>query len=76
MPTEDEIDSAVETAINSKRFDRQKGQIAFFSGSFTAIDTNLMIKFLEIAKKHIDKGNVESIRISTRPDAINKEIWC
>lgn len=74
MPTEDEIDSAVETAINSKRFDRQKGQIAFFGGSFTAIDTNLMIKFLEIAKKHIDKGNVESIRISTRPDAINKEI--
>ncbi len=74
MPTEDEIDSAVETAINSKRFDRQKGQIAFFGGSFTAIDRNLMIKFLEIAKKHIDKGNVESIRISTRPDAINKEI--
>lgn len=74
MPTEFDIDSAVETALKSKRYDKQNGQIAFFGGSFTAIDRELMIKYLKCGYKHILNGNAESIRISTRPDAINQEI--
>ena len=49
-------------------------QIAFFGGSFTGIDRRDMIYLLETAKRFIDEGRVESIRLSTRPDYIDEEI--
>ena len=49
-------------------------EIAFFGGSFTAIDTKEQEELLQVAYKYVKSGKVESIRISTRPDAINKEI--
>ena len=49
-------------------------EIAFYGGSFTGLDINLMISYLSIAKDYINKGLVNSIRLSTRPDYINKEI--
>ena len=67
-----DIDSAVETALRSA--DCNKGEIAFFGGSFTAIDRDYMISLLERAKTYIDKGFFAGIRISTRPDCINEEI--
>ena len=67
-----DIDSAVETALKSA--DCNKGEIAFFGGSFTAIDKDYMISLLERAKIYIDKGLFAGIRISTRPDCINEEI--
>lgn len=74
LPDEQEIDNAVKIALNSKKYNRHNGQIAFFGGSFTAIDRELMVKYLKIGFKHIHAGNAESIRISTRPDSINSEI--
>ncbi len=49
-------------------------EIAFFGGSFTAINREYMISLLEEAKPFIDKGIFGGIRISTRPDAIDEEI--
>lgn len=49
-------------------------EIAFFGGSFTGIDKNLMIRLLDLAQKYVDKGDVQGIRMSTRPDYISKEI--
>ncbi len=54
--------------------DFAESQIAFFGGSFTAIDRARMEALLEVANEYIDKGVAESIRISTRPDCINEEI--
>ena len=68
----EEIDEAVKTALSTA--DCNKGEIAFFGGSFTAIDKEYMITLLERAKKYIDKGLFAGIRISTRPDCINEEI--
>ena len=67
-----DIDSAVKTALESA--DCNKGEIAFFGGSFTAIDKNYMISLLERAKMYIDKGLFAGVRVSTRPDCINEEI--
>ena len=67
-----DIDSAVKTALESA--DCNKGEIAFFGGSFTAIDKDYMISLLERAKIYIDKGLFAGIRVSTRPDCINEEI--
>ena len=49
-------------------------EIAFFGGSFTGIDRNLMISLLQIAHSYIDAGKVNSIRCSTRPDYITEDI--
>ena len=57
----------------SRDLDPRNTQIAFFGGSFTAIDKKLMTDYLEIAYKFIKDGSFESIRISTRPDCIDSE---
>lgn len=49
-------------------------EIAFFGGSFTAIDINVQKELLSIAKEYVDKGDVQDIRLSTRPDCISEEI--
>ena len=49
-------------------------EIAFFGGSFTGIDRDLMISLLEISKRYIDGGSIRSVRCSTRPDYIDDEI--
>ena len=49
-------------------------EVAFFGGSFTGIDVDIQKELLEAANEYIEKGEVKSIRISTRPDYINKDI--
>lgn len=63
---------AAETAIATAG--SSNGEIAFFGGSFTAIDRDYMTELLSAAKPYIDNGFFEGIRISTRPDAIDGEI--
>ncbi len=70
-PTADDVAATVETAL--KR-DDYEFEIAFFGGSFTAIDRDYMITLLEAAKPYVDGGRIKGIRCSTRPDAIDKDI--
>ncbi|HBF0310972.1 radical SAM protein [Clostridioides difficile] len=49
-------------------------EIAFFGGSFTAIDINIQKSLLSVAKEYVEKGLVKDIRMSTRPDCIDEDI--
>ncbi len=49
-------------------------EIAFFGGSFTAIDRSIMTGLLEAAYPFVRSGRASGIRCSTRPDAIDGEI--
>lgn len=49
-------------------------EIAFFGGSFTGIDRQLMTELLDTAYEYIKSGRVSSIRCSTRPDYIDAEV--
>ncbi|MDD7462953.1 MAG: radical SAM protein [Anaerococcus sp.] len=49
-------------------------EIAFFGGSFTGLDPEVMTSYLEIAKSYKKKGIIDRIRLSTRPDYINNSI--
>jgi len=49
-------------------------EIAFFGGSFTGIPFIRQCEFLETAKNYKDKGLVQKLHLSTRPDYINKKI--
>lgn len=74
QPTKETIDEAVKITLSSKNYDPESTEIAFFGGSFTAIDRDYMISLLEAAWEYVKNGTVKGIRISTRPDAINPEI--
>ncbi|MDO4731316.1 MAG: radical SAM protein, partial [Clostridia bacterium] len=61
---------------NAKKYTNPntKTQIAFFGGSFTAVKREYMIELLKAAYPYVKDKTFDSIRISTRPDAINHEI--
>ena len=48
-------------------------EIAFYGGSFTAIEKELQRSFLTEAHKYVAAGKVAEIRLSTRPDCIDTE---
>lgn len=50
-----------------------KRQLAFYGGSFTAIPVAEQTALFEAAKPYLDDGTISSIRLSTRPDAIDAE---
>lgn len=74
LPTETDVHNAMETALKSAGYQPEFGEIAFFGGSFTAIDRDYMISLLSAAKRHIDGGDARGIRISTRPDCIDDDV--
>lgn len=49
-------------------------EVAFFGGTFTGISLGKQKEYLEGVKEYLDKGLVQGIRLSTRPDYINKEV--
>ena len=48
-------------------------EVAFFGGSFTGIDINTQEELLKAAYEFIKAKRIDSIRVSTRPDYIDKE---
>ena len=73
-PSPKDVINAVKEAKTSKNYNPKTTQIAFFGGSFTAINRNYMLSLLETAAEFVKNGDVSGIRISTRPDAIDEEI--
>ena len=49
-------------------------EVAFFGGSFTAIDEEIQNDLLSVAKEYVEKGLIQDIRMSTRPDCISEDI--
>lgn len=70
--------SEIEAALATLPIDCET-EIAYFGGSFTGIDRELMIYLLDVARKYVTfpregRAKVSGIRFSTRPDYINEEI--
>lgn len=73
-PSTNDVVDAVNIAAKSKNYEPTSTEIAFFGGSFTAINRNYMLELLKTAYEFVKNGVVSGIRISTRPDAIDDEI--
>ena len=72
--TKEDVKKQIEYFLdNIKEKDSEK-EVAFFGGSFTGIDIEKQEELLEAASEYLKQGKINSIRISTRPDYINKEI--
>lgn len=48
-----------------------KRQLAFYGGSFTAIPVEEQLSLLDAARVYLERGDIHSLRLSTRPDAID-----
>lgn len=69
----EDVLSAAETAARSLT-DCGGAEIAFFGGSFTAIDRGYMLSLLEAAKWAVEKYGFKGVRCSTRPDAVDEDV--
>lgn len=76
LPDADTVISTVSMAVKNHRYTGEEREIAFFGGSFTAIDREYMLSLLKAAYPFVEEDLVSGIRVSTRPDAINEEILC
>ena len=74
MITKEEIKKTVDFYLEKIKDKESNIEIAFFGGSFTGIEVEKQEEFLQTANEYIKEGKVDSIRISTRPDYIDKEI--
>ena len=70
---EEQVDSIINEVLSTANYG-DECEIAFFGGSFTGIDRDLMIRLLDKAEAYIKSGRAVGIRMSTRPDYINDEI--
>ena len=66
----------VKNSIQKAAFLPQGGkrQLAFYGGSFTAIPAEEQEALLDAAKEALDRGGIDAIRLSTRPDAIDDAV--
>ena len=71
--TKEEAKEIIDNYLKSIKDEEAQIEIAFFGGSFTAIEKEKQEELLQVAYEYIKDGKVESIRISTRPDRIDKE---
>ena len=68
------IKKILDGAIQSNRFDASSGpEVAFYGGTFTRLSKTRMVKLLEAVAPYLRKGFFRSIRVSTRPDALDME---
>ena len=72
--TKKDVENTIEEYLKSFKEEDAYKEVAFFGGSFTAIDEKIQEELLETAYKYIEQNKIDAIRISTRPDCINKEI--
>ncbi|WP_306424719.1 radical SAM protein [Peptoniphilus indolicus] len=70
--TEKDIRDTIETYSSYFKNDN-KFEIALYGGSFTAIDIDTQEWILKLINKYIEPNRFDSIRLSTRPDAIDEK---
>ncbi len=71
--TAKDVKSTIEEYLRSFKEEDSYREVAFFGGSFTGIEKEKQEELLEAAYEYVKNKKINSIRISTRPDYIDKE---
>ena len=74
MVTKQDVKDTIEYYLKNFKDDHKYVEVAFFGGSFTAIEKEKQEELLEAVQEYIENKKVHSIRVSTRPDCIDKDI--
>lgn len=72
--TAQDVKNTIEEYLNTIDHNNSTVEVSFFGGTFTAINVSKQKELLTVAKEYKDKGLIDKIRMSTRPDAINRYI--
>jgi histone acetyltransferase (RNA polymerase elongator complex component) len=67
----DKIRIQIREFLNYKKESRKPVQIAFFGGNFLGLKLEDIKSWLKLAGEFVDRGLVDGIRFSTRPDTID-----
>lgn len=70
--TENDVRETIEYYLNNFKEKDAYKEVAFFGGSFTGIDVEEQEMYLKTAYDYIKEKKIDGIRISTRPDYIDK----
>lgn len=71
--TAKDVKQTIEDYLKNFRDNSKYVEVAFWGISFTGIDREVQIELLESVNKFIKENKVYSIRISTKPEHINKD---
>lgn len=72
-PTADEVKNTIDTWLTTLG-EVPTVEIAFYGGSFTGLELEEQRSYLAIAKGYKDRGLIDKIHLSTRPDYIDRDI--
>ena len=75
VPSPAEVRESIRSCLSRFPSDRRRErQIAFYGGSFTAIPKEDQSAYLKEGHSFLSSGWIDSIRVSTRPDALDEEV--
>ena len=69
-----DVTNTIEEYLQTLPKEGAKIEVAFFGGSFTGIPMDEQNMLMDAVRPYIESKRVDGIRLSTRPDYINKEI--
>ncbi|MCI1943881.1 elongator complex protein 3 [Clostridium luticellarii] len=70
----DFVRRTVEEYLKTIKRENSTVEVSFFGGTFTAIPLGRQKELLKIAKEYKNRGDIDYIRLSTRPDYIDENI--
>lgn len=73
LPEAKEVRETIETYLSTWRGGGPK-EAAFYGGSFTGLPIEKQREYLECAFEFVKAGQLDSIRVSTRPDCVNEGV--
>ncbi len=71
-PSVDEIQNRIVSFLRTFKGRLQRREVAFYGGSFTALPRAAQTIFLGGVKPFIEDDRIDAIRVSTRPDALDR----
>ncbi len=73
MPGLEDVSSRIREYLSTWKGAGRR-EVAFYGGSFTGLPSAAQEEYLGAAKVFVDAGDIDGLRISTRPDYIDAEI--
>ena len=67
----EDVKSVIDSHLASFKEEQRFVEVAFFGGNFTGLPVQMQNDYLDAVQPYLDKGLVDGIRCSTRPDYIS-----
>ena len=73
LPDIHEVKNTIDKHLASFKEDERFVEVAFFGGNFTGLPEKMQDDFLRVVQPYLEKGLINGIRCSTRPDFIDEK---